>query len=292
MDADIAVDAGASGARPASGWRRVAVPLLLVVVLSHAADSRTVARLDASVRVADRGRIARRGFGGPRLGAGHAAAGPAARPLRRQDVRQRTVLRRQGAAHHLHPVSGAQLGGAARAQLPSRHRRPGSGHDRRQRVSRRRRPLPRQLVVPHGAERLQAFAEPLAGRRARRPGRRRLQHAQPVERQRRSHLRADHPLLGDRASVRGRPEGQLRPRRDQRRELGHLRQRPAVQQGLRARVVRYRQGRPLEGARQPARPRRAGVPRRRRRGVSQPLRAEVEGVGQGLDGSRSACAGC
>ena len=70
MDADIAVDAGASDARPASGWRRVAVPLLLVVVLSHAADSRTVARLDASVRVADRGRIARRGFGGPRLGVG------------------------------------------------------------------------------------------------------------------------------------------------------------------------------------------------------------------------------
>ena len=70
MDADIAVDAGASDARPASGWRRVALPVLLVVVLSHAADSRTVARLDASVRVADRGRIARRGFGGPRLGVG------------------------------------------------------------------------------------------------------------------------------------------------------------------------------------------------------------------------------
>src|SRR6187455_1944056 len=70
MDADIAVDAGASGARPASGWRRVALPVLLVVLLSHAADSRTVARLDASVRLADRGRITRRGFGGPRLDLG------------------------------------------------------------------------------------------------------------------------------------------------------------------------------------------------------------------------------
>jgi hypothetical protein len=70
MDEEIAVGAAASSGSPASRWRRVAVPLLLVVVLSHAADSRTVARLDASVRAADRGRVARRGFGGPRLALG------------------------------------------------------------------------------------------------------------------------------------------------------------------------------------------------------------------------------
>ena len=57
------LDAGGSSAR----WRRVALPVLCVVVLSHAADSRTVARLDASVRVAERARLARRGFSGPRL---------------------------------------------------------------------------------------------------------------------------------------------------------------------------------------------------------------------------------
>lgn len=48
-----------------SRWRRLISPVLLVIVLSHAADSSTtVARLDASVRVADRGRFSRRGFAG------------------------------------------------------------------------------------------------------------------------------------------------------------------------------------------------------------------------------------
>ena len=70
MDEHIPVDVDASSAGPASRWRRIAIPVLLVIVLSHAADSRTVARLDASVRVAERGREFRRGFGGPRLALG------------------------------------------------------------------------------------------------------------------------------------------------------------------------------------------------------------------------------
>src|SRR5215207_6629106 len=80
MDEDIPVDAAAPSGGPASRWRRVAVPLLLVVVLSHAADSKTVARLDASVRVAYRGRAARRGFGGPRLALGTPQPGPRLAP--------------------------------------------------------------------------------------------------------------------------------------------------------------------------------------------------------------------
>ena len=209
MDADIAREAGGAEWQ-ARCWRVGCQACIRLAACRLAA----AARRGALARCGQQDGGAPRRVGAPRrpwadrtarlrrsaAGARHAAAGPAACPLRRQDVRQRTVLRRQGAAHHLHPVSGARLGGAARAQLPSRHRRPGSGHDRRQHVSRRRRPLSRQLVVPHGAERLQTFAELVAGRRPRRPGRRRLQHAQPVERQRRSHLRADHPLLGDRAS--------------------------------------------------------------------------------------------
>ena len=165
MDADLAVGAGASGAKPASGWRRVALPLLFVVVLSHAADSRTVARLDASVRVADRGRIARRGFSGPRLVLGTPQAGQRLAP---SDVKtfgnepfyDAKVLR---TIFIQFPAPNWQ------ALLEPNYRRDVDvpavvtidGSD----VFRRRRPLPRQLVVPHGAERLQAIAEPLAGRR-------------------------------------------------------------------------------------------------------------------------------
>ncbi len=54
---------------------------------------------------------------------------------------------------------------------------------------------------------------------------------------------------------------------DQRRELGHLPERAAVQQGFPARQLLDREGRPLEGARQPRRPRRPGIPRRRCRGL-------------------------
>ncbi len=55
-------------------------------------------------------------------------------------------------------------------------------------------------------------------------------------------------------------EDQLHARRDQRRELGRLHQRAAVQQGLRPRLLQDRAGRTLEGAGQPGRPRRHGVP--------------------------------
>ena len=46
-------------------------------------------------------------------------------------------------------------------------------------------------------------------------------------------------------------EDELRARGDQRRELGHLRERAAVQQGLHARLLRHHEGRALEGAGQP-----------------------------------------
>jgi hypothetical protein len=100
MDADIAreaggkleaggpsgkLDAGAPIGRPASRWRRVALPLLCVVVPSHAADSRTVARLDASVRPSGEcARFARRDPGGPRLELG---TPPPRRKLAPSDVK-------------------------------------------------------------------------------------------------------------------------------------------------------------------------------------------------------------
>ena len=77
-------DAEGPTGKPASPWRRVILPVLCVVVLSHAADSRTVARLDASVRTAERARFARRGFGGPRLALGTPQPG---RRLAPSDVR-------------------------------------------------------------------------------------------------------------------------------------------------------------------------------------------------------------
>jgi hypothetical protein len=74
-----APDVGPRG--PASRWLRLAAPVLLVLVLSHVADiGRPVARLDASVRLADRGRFGRRGFGGPRPAAGTPQAGPRLAP--------------------------------------------------------------------------------------------------------------------------------------------------------------------------------------------------------------------
>ena len=69
---------------------------------------------------------------------------------------------------------------------------------------------------------------------------------------------------------------------DQRRELGRLHQRAAVQQGLRPRLLQDRAGRTLEGAGQPGRPRRHGVLGRRSLGVQADLRHPNEGRPEGL----------
>ena len=68
-------------------------------------------------------------------------------------------------------------------------------------------------------------------------------------------------LFGDRSRVHSRASHQLHANGDQRRELGHLSERAAVQQGFPARQFLDREGRPLEGAGQPGRPGRHGIPR-------------------------------
>ena len=58
---------------------------------------------------------------------------------------------------------------------------------------------------------------------------------------------------------------------------GDLPERAAVQQGLHARLLRLHEGRALEGAGQPRRPRRPGLPRRARRGLQAALRDQEQG---------------
>ena len=88
--------------------------------------------------------------------AGSASAAPrdSGRRLTPADVRrirQRPALRPRHAAHDLPPVRGRRLGKRARRVL--QHRRRGAGDDDRgrQALQGRRRPLPRRIVVLHGA---------------------------------------------------------------------------------------------------------------------------------------------
>ena len=113
------------------------------------------------------------------------------------------------------------------------------------------------MMVPEGYE---ALAQSLVRLRRRQAAARRLSHAQPPERERRSDVRAHASLYSaHRTAVHPGAEGELRARRHQRRELGHLRQRAAVQQRLHARQLQDDQGRALEGARPPRWSRRHGV---------------------------------
>ncbi len=68
-------------------------------------------------------------------------------------------------------------------------------------------------------------------------------------------------VLRDRAPLHSCSEGELRARGDQRRELGHLRERAAVQQGLHAGLFQEHEGRAMEGPRATWRSRWHGIPR-------------------------------
>ena len=208
-----------------------------------------------------RARVARRrarprGFGrrgGPggfgRGGMAPGTPGPKLTPADVKSYPDRAALRPRHAAHGLPPVRERRLGAGARGLQQHRRRSAGDRHRRRQDLQERRRALPRRVVVHDGARGVEALAEPVVRLRRREAGARRLPHAQPAERERRSDVRAHGPLLRDRAAVHPGAEGQLRARRDQRRELGRLRQRAAVQQGLHARLFQEHEGRALEGAR-------------------------------------------
>ena len=79
-------------------------------------------------------------------------------------------------------------------------------------------------MVPDGRE---AVAEPHVQLREQEAAARRLSHAEPAERQRRSHVHARRALRRDLAALRPDGQDELRPRGHQRRGLGRLHQRAA-----------------------------------------------------------------
>ena len=160
---------------------------------------------------------------------------------RRAALPECAALRSGDAPDVLHRVRECGLGGRAGGLQQHRRGRAGDGHRGWPRLPRRRRPLPRELVVRR-RQRLQAIAEPDVRLRPRRPGDRRLPHAELPERQRRPDADAHGAVDAHRAAVHRGAEGQLRPRGHQRRELGHLRQRAAVQQGIRRRQLQTTKG--------------------------------------------------
>ena len=112
------------------------------------------------------------------------------------------------------------------------------------------------MMVPEGSKRSLNLAFDFVDEKQ---AARRLSHAQPAERQRRPDVRPRRSSIPRSRSTTSGAQGQLRARRHQRRELGRLRQRAAVQQGLHARLLQEHEGRALEGARAARRPRRHGV---------------------------------
>ena len=165
----------------------------------------TAARWRASTRrcaIAERGRMERRGFGGPRLALGTPAARSAARPRRR---RRRSATSRSTTSRSLRTVFIQFPAANWEALLEPNYRRdvdvPATvtidGKTYRD-VGVRFRGNSSYRMVPAGFKRslnlsLDAVHADQASRR--------LQHAQPAERQRGSDLRPDDPLLGDRAQL-------------------------------------------------------------------------------------------
>ena len=135
-------------------------------------------------------------------------------------------------------------------------------------------------------ERLEAIAQRDGRLGPRRPGGRRLSHAESAELACRSDVSADGAVPAGGTRLHSGAKGELHARGDQRRKLGHLRQRAAVQQGIRsARIVQGVDGRrALEGAGQAERTRRTRVSGRRSRAVQADLRDQVERQRQDVGG--------
>ena len=205
----------------------------------------------------------------PRHGAD--VAGPEAGARRRPRLHDRAALRRQDAADDLPAVRECGMGAGARGLQQHRRRSARDRDRRRQDLQGRRRAFPRRLVLHDGAAGVEALAEPDVRLRPREPEPARLPDAEPAQREQRSDVRAGGALLGDRPRLPAGAEDELRPGGHQRRELGRLRQRAAIQQGLPARQLQDRQRGALEGAGQPGRPRRHGVPGRRPRALQADL---------------------
>ena len=86
----------------------------------------------------------------------------------------------------------------------------------------------------------------------------------------------------DRVPLHADAEDELHARRHQRRELGALRERAAVQQGLHTRLLQIDEGCAMEGSGQPRRSGRIQLPRRRPRDVQANVRDDEQGRSEGL----------
>ena len=208
---------------------------------------------------------------GLRRRAGAREARPEGRQGRREVVRRQAAVRPGRRPHPVPRLRGRSVGVADVGLLQDRRRGPRHAHRRRPRDPGRGRPLPRHVVVLHGRRGPQAVAQRLDRLHRRVGPAGGLQDAQPAERPRGPQLPAHGPVLDDRPQVHPGPEGQLRPRGHQRRELGRLHQRPAVRQDVPRRELRDRGGCPVEGPRQPRGRRRPGLSRR----GSGPLQAAL-----------------
>ena len=193
-------------------------------VARHAADVRSWRQ---ARRAWLRGAASRRPSPGKRLSPADVKSYPAAAALRSRD-----------AAHDLPPVRGSRLGAGAGRLQQHRRRRAGDGHRRRQDLQGRRRALPRHVVVLHGpggSKRSLNLSFDFAHDKQALGGYRTL-----------NLLNAN----GDPTFVRAVlyseiardyiPAPRINYMRvgDQRRELGHLSERAAVQQGFPARQLR------------------------------------------------------
>jgi hypothetical protein len=89
-------------------------------------------------------------------------------------------------------------------------------------------------------------------------------------------------LLPDRARIRSGAESELRARRHQRRELGRVCERAAVQQGVHQGLVRHHERRALESARQSRRARQSRLPRRRRGAIQTFVRDQDQGRSESM----------
>ncbi len=127
---------------------------------------------------------------------------PEALPRRRQGPSGQSRLRPGHAAHGLPEVRCRRLGTGAGGLQQHRRRRAGRAHGRRQDLQgARRRPFPRRVVVLHGAGGPEAIAQRVDRFRGRQAAPRRLQDAQPAQRQRRSDLPPRGPLHADRLAT-------------------------------------------------------------------------------------------
>ena len=156
-----------------------------------------------------------RAFGTPQRGP------PARRRRDVQHLQRRAALRSEDAAHDLHRVPADQLGGRARVAITGATSTcPRTVTDRRHGLQGRRRAVPREFVVPDGADRVQALVQP--GLRSTHPD----QQVGGYNTLNLLNANSDPTFVrtvlysGDRAQLHRRAEGQLRPCRDQWRELG------------------------------------------------------------------------